>query len=121
MSNQFTFTYNAIIFLSLVITVIVLLILAGVAIATLTGENGIYSIVVFDKNEGYKTARVEVKNLTEDMEIWNKADMENFRNKVNEGRTVKVMANINLNPGKYTEAEDGTVTYGEDAEEWIPI
>ncbi len=64
-------------------------------------ENGIYTIYAKDENGNYKIAKVEVTDITEDMDIWNRQDMENFRDKVNsgrtfEGRTVRVMANIDL-------------------------
>ena len=64
-------------------------------------ENGVYTVFVKDDDGNYKIAKIEVKDITEDMEIWNKADMESFRDKVNSGRTFEertasVMANINL-------------------------
>ena len=64
-------------------------------------ENGIYTIYAKDENGNYKIAKVEVTDITEDMDIWNRQDMENFRDKVNagrtfEGRTARVMADIDL-------------------------
>lgn len=64
-------------------------------------ENGKYTILVKDKEGNYKTANITITDITEDMDIWNKADLENFRDKVNEGRTfegknVKLMVDIDL-------------------------
>lgn len=64
-------------------------------------ENGTYAILVKDEEGNYKIAKVEVREITEDMDIWNKADMESFRDKVNsgrtfEGRSVRVRADIDL-------------------------
>ena len=68
-------------------------------------ENGIYTIYAKDENGNYKIAKVEVTDITEDMDIWNKQDMEAFRDKVNsgrtfEGRTARVMADIDLEGGE---------------------
>ena len=75
-------------------------------------ENGIYTIIVKDENKKYKMQKVEIKDLTEDMDIWNKTDMEDFRDKVNsgrtfEGKTARVMSDINLE--------------GSEDNKWIPI
>ena len=75
-------------------------------------ENGIYTIYAKDENGNYKIAKVEVTDITEDMDIWNKQDMEEFSNKVNSGRTfegrkVRVMNNIDLE--------------GNEQSQWIPI
>ena len=64
-------------------------------------ENGTYTILVKDEQGNYKIEKVEVTDITEDMDIWNRADMETFRDKVNsgrtfEGRTVRVKDNIDL-------------------------
>lgn len=58
--------------------------------------------------------------------IYTKQDLENFRDRVNsgvsfEGKTVYLMNDIDLNPGKYTVANDGTVTFDSTAEQWTPI
>ena len=50
-------------------------------------ENGNYTVVVKDKEDKFNYKNIQVTQLTEDMDIWNKEDMETFRNKVNEGRT----------------------------------
>ena len=58
--------------------------------------------------------------------IYTKQDLENFRDRVNSGvsfagKTVYLMNDIDLNPGKYTVANDGTITFDSTAEQWIPI
>lgn len=75
-------------------------------------ENGIYTILVKDDKKNFKMKKVEIKDLTEDMDIWNRADMEEFRDKVNsgrtfEGKTARVMSDINLE--------------GSEDNKWIPI
>ena len=75
-------------------------------------ENGIYTIYVKDEEGNYKIGKIEVTDITEDMDIWNKQDMENFRDKVNsgrtfEGRTARVMADIDLE--------------GTEQNQWVPI
>ena len=75
-------------------------------------ENGTYTVVVKDKDGNYKIGTVKITDITEDMEIWNRADMEKFRNMVNSGRTFKgrtvtVMDNINLE--------------GSESNKWVPI
>ena len=75
-------------------------------------ENGIYTIYAKDEQGNYKIGKIEITEITEDMDIWNKQDMENFRDKVNagrtfEGRTARVMADINLE--------------GSEQNKWIPI
>ncbi len=64
-------------------------------------ENGNYTVVVKDKEDKFNYKNIQVTQLTEDMDIWNKEDMETFRNKVNEGRTfegkkIHVKADIDL-------------------------
>ena len=75
-------------------------------------DNGTYTILVKDKEGNYKFETIKITELTEDMEIWNKADMETFRDKVNsgrtfEGRTARVLADIDLQ--------------GSQSNQWIPI
>ena len=75
-------------------------------------ENGEYKIIAKDENGKVQTKNVKVTELTEDMEIWNRADMELFRDKVKsgrtfEGRTVRVMDHIDLE--------------GSSTNQWTPI
>ena len=75
-------------------------------------ENGKYTILVKDENGNYKTGKVEVIGITENLEIWNKADMEKFRDKVNEGRTFK---------GKKIEVKNNINLDGTESNQWTPI
>ncbi len=89
-------------------------------------ENGVVSVVVEDEEKRNQIRSIKVSNLTEDMDIWTKEDLELFRDRVNSGRTyekriVKVMADIDLNYGKYTVSQDGTVDFSSDAIQWEPI
>lgn len=64
-------------------------------------KNGNYSVLVKDSSDKFQIKNIIVKDLTEDMDIHNKQDLEEFRDKVNSGRsfkgkTVKVMDNIDL-------------------------
>ncbi len=57
------------------------------------------------------------------MDIFTVADMQLFRDRVNsgrtyEGKTVRLMADIDLNEGKYTVSENGTVTFNSNAVQW---
>ena len=75
-------------------------------------ENGTYTVVVKDKDGNYKIDKTKITEITEDMDIWNKADMEKFRDMVNsgrtfQGRTVRVMEDINLE--------------GSESNQWVPI
>ena len=75
-------------------------------------ENGEYKIIAKDENGKVQTKNVKVTELTEDMEIWNRADMELFRDKVKsgrtfEGRTARVMEDIDLE--------------GSSTNQWTPI
>lgn len=102
----------------LVITIIILLILAGIAINLSIGENGLFRKAQ-EGVELYKNASIQEQEKLEeinkiidgeaDFEISNKQEMEEFRDKVNagetfEGKLVKVIADIDL-----------------EEEEWIPI
>ena len=69
--NKIVFKINnlGITLIALVITIIVLLILAGVSIAMLTGENGILTQAQRAKEETESAARNEARNLRE-IESW---------------------------------------------------
>lgn len=75
-------------------------------------ENGEYKIIAKDEDGKVQIEIAKITELTEDMDIWNKADMERFRDKVNsgrtfEGRTARVMADIDLE--------------GSETNQWVPI
>lgn len=64
-------------------------------------KNGNYNVLAKDSSDKFQIKNIIVKDLTEDMDIHNKQDLEEFRDKVNNGRsfkgkTVKVMDNIDL-------------------------
>ena len=103
---------------ALVVTIIVMLILSGVAINLSIGEEGIFKKAK-EAVELYKNASVngkeQIEELAEvieeniDLRISNKEELESFRDRVNEGETfegkvVKVVADIDL-----------------EKEEWLPI
>ena len=50
-------------------------------------NNTTYTVIAKDKEEKYNIASIKITDITEDMDIWNKQDMEEFRDKVNSGRT----------------------------------
>ena len=63
--------------------------------------NGKYTIIAVDTKGKMQIANIDLTELTTDLEIRTKEDMENFRNEVNNGRTyegknVKVMSDIDL-------------------------
>ena len=75
-------------------------------------ENGLVSVLVKDKEEKYQIGSIKVSEITEDMEIWTKEDLELFRDRVNSGRTyekrtVRVMADVDLK--------------GSEENKWVPI
>lgn len=79
-------------------------------------ENGTYIVIGKEKNGGYQSEQIKVTNLAEDMEIWNKADMEKFRDKVNEGRsffgrTVKLMEDIDLQNEMWVPIGNGGIQF----------
>lgn len=86
---------------------------------TVTAEvsnNGNYTVVVKDKEDKFNYKNIQVTELTEDMDIWNKADMENFRNRVNEGRTfegknVRVKDEIDLEKSEWTPIGTGSIKF----------
>lgn len=75
-------------------------------------ENQNISVLVKDEEEKYKLGSIQISDITEDMDIWNKSDMELFRDRVNIGRTyeertVRIMEDINLE--------------GNETNQWTPI
>ena len=75
-------------------------------------ENGNYTILVKNEKNEYKALKINVNNLTEDMEIYDKETMELFRNKVNEGRTFE---------GKEARVIKDIDLQGSESNQWIPI
>ena len=87
---------------------------AGTAIITATST----------KNTNIKSeCSVTVEEI---IEISTVEELKAFRDDVNKGtsyagKKVVLVNDLDLNPGKYTVASDGTVTFSEDAEQWTPI
>ena len=75
-------------------------------------ENGNYTVLVKNEKNEYKVLKINVNNLTEDMEIYDKETMELFRNKVNEGRTFE---------GKVARVIKDIDLQGSESNQWIPI
>lgn len=89
-------------------------------------QNANYSVFVKDKENGYQMQTISITELTDNMEIRTAEDLKTFRNKVNEGRNFKgkkvtLVNDINLNEGKYTKNQDGSVSFQANAESWEPI
>lgn len=64
-------------------------------------KNGSITIIAKDEKGGQQTAVVTINEITEDMDIYTKEDLEIFRDKVNKGatfagRTVRLMSDIDL-------------------------
>ena len=75
-------------------------------------ENGVYTIIVKDEEKNYRMEKVNITDITEYIEIWNREDMENFRNRVNSGRTYA---------GKSARVMDDIDLEGSEENKWIPI
>lgn len=75
-------------------------------------DNGEYEVIVKDKEGKYNRKIVKISDITEDLDIWNKADMESFRDKVNSGRTFK---------GKTVRLMDNIDLQGSETNQWIAI
>ena len=74
--------------------------------------NGTYSVYVLDSNEEYKIAQIQETEISEDMQISTKEQLESFRDRVNngatyEGRTITLQNDIDLQ--------------GNEDNQWIPI
>ena len=94
--------------IALVVTIVVLLILAGTSIAMLTGENGIITEAVKSQEENEKAEEKEKIQLaaqaTKSKTQWGEITQENLEAELNS----------NIGSGKYTLTKDGdkyTVTY----------
>ena len=76
----------------------------------------------------YPNIKAECKiKIMDILEISSVEELKEFRDNVNkngkiyEGAKVILTKDLDLNPGKYTVGEDGTVTYDESAEQWEAI
>ncbi len=129
---------NGITLIALVITIIVLLILAGVAIAMLSGENGILKKAADAKMKTEEAQTNETEDLT-DLEILmeestgNLGKVKDNKNKVIEGRKVKlqddngetivVPVGFKIKEDSPTEVKKGIVVVAPDNSEfvWVPV
>ena len=94
-------------------------------VSTKVSKNGSYGVIVY-AGDKYNYATIQVTVISEDMIIRTVDEFKTFRDKVNagatfEGKTITLINDIDLNEGKYTVTENGTVTFESDAEQWIPI
>ena len=131
-------TSKGITLIALVITIIVLLILAGVAIAMLSGENGILKKAAEAKTKTEQAQTNETEDLT-DLEILmeestgNLGKVKDNKNKVIEGRkaklqddngeTIVVPVGFKIKEDSPTEVKKGIVVVAPDNSEfvWIPV
>ena len=103
MRSKFKNSNNGITLIALVITIIVLLILAGVAIATLTGENGIL------------TRAQDAKNKTEQSQKDEENILNSYEDKINEYTGIDwdtILANAEKHPDQVTSTAIGVGTDG---------
>ena len=112
---------NGITLIALVITIIVLLILAGVSIAMLTGENGILTQAQRAKQETEKSSEDELRRLTA---LEASTNLENTTYKDENGQTAPIPAGFAVSQveGENT-IENGLVIIDPNGNEfvWIPV
>ncbi len=75
-------------------------------------NNGKYSVYVRDTEGKYKYETIEVKEITENMNIDSKEKLIEFRNEVNKGRTYE---------GKIVQVTEDIYLEGKVEDQWIPI
>ena len=121
LKEELKFGKKGITLISLVVTIIVLLILAGVTIATLTGNNGILNQATKAKEETQKASEDELRKLTM---LEAAANLENtiYTDKNNETITIPAGFAISKVDGENT-IEDGLVIIDSTGNEyvWIPV
>ena len=84
-------------------------------------NNGNYIVIVKNTNDEYKTEKISVTEISEDMNIQTAEQLVTFRDRVNKGatykdRTINVVNNIDLSKVCYK--VDGTI---QNDKSWIPI
>lgn len=106
--------------IALVITVIVLLILAGVTIATLTGDNGILKRAQEAKNKTEQASSDELKKLTQLEATTHLEDYEYIDNSTDKEKTITIPANCAVSQveGENT-LKDGLVIIDKNGNEWV--
>ena len=115
---------NGITLIALVITIVVLLILAGVSIATLTGENGILTRANEAKTETEEAKEDELRRLTALEAATNIENTTHTDNSTGEEKTVTIPAGFEVSQveGENTIA-DGLVIIDSKGNEfvWVPV
>ena len=113
---------NGITLIALVITIIVLLILAAVSIATLTGENGILTRANEAKTETEEAKEDELRKLTALEAATNLEDTTYIDNSTGEEKTITIPAETAVSQveGENT-LEDGLVIIDKNGNEWVWI
>ena len=108
--------------IALVITVIVLLILAGVTIATLTGDNGILTRASEGKEKTEEAQREELKHLTALEAATNLKDTTHIDNSTGEEKTIKIPAGFAVSQIKGENSiKDGLVIMDSNENEYVWI
>ena len=112
---------NGITLIALVITIIVLLILSGIAIATLTGENGLLNQATKAKEETQIAIKDELRKLTM-LEASTNLENTSYKDKNNKTATIPAGFAVSQVEGENT-IEDGLVIIDKKGNEfvWIPV
>ena len=102
--------------------------IATVENGTITGiKAGTATITATSTSTKNTNIKAECNITVEEIiEISTVEELKAFRDDVNNGtsyvgKKVVLVNDLDLNPGEYTVASDGTVTFNEDAEQWTPI
>ena len=115
--NKFKRKEDGITLIALVITIIVLLILAGVTIATLTGENGILTKAQQAKTETEKAEEYELRKLTQG-EAATYLEEHEYTDVNGEKVTIPAKCAVSQVEGENT-LEDGLVIIDANGNEWV--
>ena len=113
---------NAITLIALVITILVLLILAGVTIATLTGDNGILTRTQEAKYKTEEAEEQELRKLTRAEATTYLEDYEYMDNSTGEEKTITIPAQCAVSQVKGENTlKDGLVIIDANGNEWVWI
>ena len=118
-SKKFRINANGITLIALVITIIVLLILAGVTIATLTGENGILTRVNEAKENTEQAEENELRKLTQ-AEAATYLENHEYEDPSGEKITIPAKCAVSQVEGENT-LEDEIVIIDKNGNEWVWI
>ena len=113
---------NGITLIALVITIIVLLILAGVALATITGDDGVLNKATEAKGKNEEATEDELRRLTALEAATNLEETAHIDNSTGEEKIVKIPAKCAVSQveGENT-LEDGLVIIDANGNEWVWI